>query len=135
MKTQNVKWSCSLSNGETVYEGKGNFKRIPGELSPYLKLKRYIKEQELEITSFSLYTDDNKRWNLPSKGSNPKFKAFDDSDRPKRYKFFRKVGADVISGVMENKEVYSIIEAEFENYKLQIWVSEKEPHPSWSLII
>jgi len=53
-------WKVSLSNGETFYEGKGNFEILAGEKSPWQRLKDYIQINELKITSLGIFTEDNK---------------------------------------------------------------------------
>jgi len=49
-----VRWVVSLSNGETIYEERGNYRKIEGELSPWQRLQAYITDNELEITSIVL---------------------------------------------------------------------------------
>lgn len=135
MKKQKVQWSVSLSNGETLYENKGNFQTIEGELSPYQRMLAFIVGKEVKITSMTLYTDDGHRWNLPSAGKNPKFKAFADAEKPVNYKFFRKLGQDVMNGEKGIPEIYSVIEAQYEDgKKIQVWV-DNETFNSWSVII
>lgn len=135
MTDSKVKWVISLSNGETHYEDKGDFKIIEGELSPYQRLLSYIKENNLTITSLGLFDDKNRRWNLPSLGKNPKFRAFDTAEKPLGYRFFRIMGADVLNGgEKENIDNYTVIEAQFKNYNLQLWVRDEEPCESWVLV-
>lgn len=131
--TPQVRWSVGLSNGQNYYEGKGDFEIVKGEISPWRKLNKHIDKKGVEITSISLYKG-NKRWNLPSAGNQPKFSAFDNAEKPKGYRFFRKVGFDIL-GKDGGEEHFAVIEAQYENYKLQTWVKDKEPYPSWSLII
>lgn len=133
-----VQFTASLSNGETIYEGKGNFQVIEGSLSPWQRLFKYVAENKLEITSLSLYYED-RRWNLPSRGKNPRFKEFSDIEQPIGFKFFRKAAKEQR---MENGEPqgeaqlvdkYACIEAEYKNKKLQVWVDENQN--SWSIIL
>ena len=133
-QTPQIKWSCSLSNGETLYEGKGNYEFQENALSPYNRLLQHIEKQGLEITSLSLYTDENQRWNLPSAGTNPRFSAFLNAEKPISYKFFRRIGATIAGGEMENKEQYAVIEAVYRDKILQTWVKE-DSLSSWSLIL
>lgn len=133
MKTR-VKWFASLSDGQTVYEDKGEYKTIKGELSPWQKLQENIKKNGLKITSLSLYADNGKRFNLPSAGKNPKFKVFAENPSPDSYNFFRKAGADIFNGKISSYEVYSVIEAIYTDKKLQLWVSEANNNV-WALII
>lgn len=130
----NVLFIAGLSNGETITEEKGNFQTITGELSPWQRLQKYIQEKGVTITSLSLYTKDGKRWNIPSNGNNPKFKAFGDAPKPISYKFYRRMGADVINnGGLKDEEIYAVVEAEYESVKIQVWVNDKS-FVSWSFI-
>ncbi len=136
MKDSKIKWSCSLNNGHTYYEGKNDYIEIAGELSPYLRLLKYIKEKELKITSACLYSDDGRRWNLPAVGRNPKFRVFDTAEKPISYKFFRMLGMDMdLGGNKTKEEIYSVIEAEYsDGKKLQTWVAQNGG-TSWSVIV
>ncbi len=131
MKTQ-VMWTVSLSNGETLYEGKNEYQIVAGEPSPWQRLNKYIDKNNLKITSISLYID-GRRFNLPSSGKNPKFKVFSDAEKPVAYNFFRKMGQDVL-GENRTTETFSIIEAIYKNKRLQVWVNN-ETLNSWSVII
>ena len=133
MNDSKIKWTCSLNNGETIYEEKGNYKKIDGEKSPWLRLQDYIEKNNLQITSLSLYNDKNERWNLHSAGNNPKFSAFDNAKKPIGYKFFKKMGADIVNGKQESAEFFVIIEADYGDFKLQTWVKDNT-NISWSFI-
>jgi hypothetical protein len=129
--TQLVGWGVSLSSGETFHENKNEYSVIQGQPSPWLRLSSYIKTHNLKITSLFLYNDCH-RWNLPSAGNNPRFSIFSEIEKPTSYRFFRKIGAD-ISG--EDQEQYAVIEAVYQDKKLQVFVNEKYPHASWSVIV
>jgi hypothetical protein len=136
-----VKWFAGLNNGENFYEGKGKFAEIKGESSPWNKFLIYLAENNLEITSLGLYTDDGKRFNLPSSGSNPKFKEFRNAEKPNYYQAFRKLATDVGAfgkekiEVKGNEELFTVAEAVYDKHLLQIWVSESNPDNCWNLII
>jgi hypothetical protein len=131
----NVKWQVSLNNGETLYEGKGNFVEVEGELSAWNKMIQYITENNLEITSLSLYTNSGQRWNLPSKGGNPKFRAFDIAQKPFKLQLERVQGMDWDD--QNNPDIYTTINAFYDYegviYKLSIWVDEKNTNNTWTL--
>ena len=129
--THNIFFTASLSDGSNIYEGKGDYKRIEGELSPWLKLKKHLDKEGLEITSLSLYTDDGRRWNLPSAGKNPKFREMEKIGEPTQFKFRRKLKRELNSG---NEKRYAVIEAQYQDYKVQVWVRDVEPYPSWSIV-
>lgn len=128
---RNVKFKAGLSNGETIFEGRGDFALLKGELAPWLRLLTYLKEKDLKITSLGLYTDKGHNYNLPSLGRNPKFKAFSECDKPDRLHYMRKLGQDFAP--MGTPESFAIVVAEYKNYSLEIWVSEENPDNSWVL--
>lgn len=137
METQNthkVHWIVGLSNGETAHEYKGNYTVITDELSPWQRLKRYTEENGVHITSLSLGTDDGRRWHLPSAGKNPKFRAFT-AEQPVGYRMFRMAAQEVRKdGVGDWGDLYTCIEATYEDgRKLQVWVAE-ETGASWTMI-
>ena len=132
--TQIVRWAVGLSDGSNAYEGKNEYQVKDNELSPWNRLLKHVSDQGLTITSLSLYTDANQRWNLPSIGKNPKFKAFDDAPNPVVYNFFRKYGQDILNGKEEPPTLFNVIEARYDDKVLQTWVSE-DGKASWSLIL
>lgn len=137
MRTQHtVNWGASLDNGETIYEGKGDYIAIEGELSPWQKLRKRMEDTGVRITSLSLYAADGRRWNLPSAGRNPKFRAFDAAPKPVGYRFFRKMGGDVLpSGDVVDEDRYTCIEAQYEDGRaVQLWVDEKTMN-AWTLLV
>lgn len=140
-----VNFQVSLDNGETIYEGKGDYQDFQdGRPDPWQRLLRYIVDNGFYITSISLYTDDGLRYNLPTAGKNPKFKAFSDSEKPIDYDFFRKMGREAhatnedgkikLTTPMEISDWYTVGEAIFNGHKLQIWVDELNPKNSWTLL-
>jgi hypothetical protein len=136
----NVKWQVSLSNGETFFEGKGNYQEIPHEKSPWQRLIKYIAENKLKITSIALYTDLGQSFNLPSSGKNPKFKAFLDAEKPIDYNMFRSLAreAHVVNMKAEKAKIsdwFTTIEAIYSNYKLQLWVDEQNTKNCWVLVV
>lgn len=137
MKTQhNVKWQVSLSNGETLYEDKGEYiEKDDGSLSPWNKLLEYIKDNELAITSLSLYTDDNQHFSLPSLGKNPKFNLFAIAPKPTTYKMFRAYAQDVMGESSGQEDLFTVAEAFYGNVVMQIWVNERNPKNCWTLLL
>jgi len=134
---QKVRWITSLNNGETLYEERGNFKTIKGELSPWQRLLVYIQDNSLEITSIALTYDERTRFNLPSAGKSPKFHAFSLAAKPVSFLFFRKLGGNVIDGQIdrETADHFAVIEATYEDgNKIQLWVDEANGN-CWTLII
>lgn len=135
MKTHRVKWSVSLSNGETYHEEKGDYCTVEAELSPWQRLLAYIAEQNVKITSLYLRTDDGRTYNLPSAGNNPRFKAFGDSQKPVDYNMHRRVAVDVMNGKQGLETVFTIARATLnDGKKMEIWVNE-ETLNSWVLVI
>lgn len=126
-----TRWKVGLSNGESFIEGKGRFECIPNELSPWLKLQNYLKQNNLHITSLSLFNEHGTH-NLPSAGKNPKFSPFANAEKPIAYNYFSYVGGDLRRvGVVDE---FLVIEAIYQKYKLQIWVDKKNDNNSWVLV-
>ena len=130
--TQKINWAVGLSDGSNLYENKGEYCEKKGELSPWLKLQKHLELNGVKITSLSLFTDDGRVWNLPSLGKNPKFADFGNLDRPIEYRAFHKVGFDIED--QGNTDRYVVIEAIYSDQRLQLWVSEKEPYPCWTIV-
>ena len=131
-------WSVSLSNGETIYEEKGDYTTIAGEISPWQRLLRYLAQnQDLEITSLSLYARDGRRFNLPSAGNNPRFRALQDVPQPVEYRMFRQTAwsTNQAGELLEGSEdLYTVAEAKYDNgTTLQLWVDNKTLN-SWSIV-
>ncbi len=141
MVTHQILWQVSLNNGETHQEGKGKFQEFEGELSPWNKLLEYLKMWKLEITSICLINPKTgATYNLPSKGKNPNFAPFRDSQKPIMYGMYRCIAMEKMRadsgefGDQETKEWYTVIKAQYPEYSLQIWVSEMNPKDSWTLV-
>ena len=128
---------ASLSNGQTIYEGKGDFAQKVGELSPWQRLLSYVAEESLTITSLSITTPDGRRYNLPSASNSPKFHAFQNAPKPHEIDFSRRMAGNVMdNGKIEDEEHYAVLEARYEDgKKVQLWVAEAEPHHCWTLIV
>jgi hypothetical protein len=139
MEIHNVKWQVSLSNGEIHQEGRGRFTEIAGELSPWQKLLRYMHDGHFVITALSLFTDDGRTFKLPSAGNNPKFKMFEQCGAPLDYNMLRAFGREAGYGddgqPESTSDLFTVAEAIYPDYKLQIWVNEHDPRSSWSVVI
>lgn len=132
----NVCWQVSLSNGETLFEEKGDYKWLPDVVSPWSRLMDYIVINGLEITSLALYTRDGKTYNLPSLGKNPKFQEFNKAQKPIDYQVSRKVSREMkfVDNVVQNTEtvsLYTVASAFFNGYELQLWVDENNTKNCW----
>jgi hypothetical protein len=141
MKRHNVKWQVSLANGETLFEDKGDFCEVDGQPSPWQKLLFYLAKNKTYITSLSLYTDSNQRFNLPSAGKSPKFKAFIEAPKPLGFQCFRKMGIDFNKGPDgkvrpdEGGDLFTVAQAKYADCFMEIWVDENSPKNCWGLII
>jgi len=147
METQStshhVKFKVSLSNGQTFYEGKPPFEEIPNDLSPWQRLIQYTIDNQCLITSLSLYTEDGKTFNLPSSGKNPKFREFAKLEKPIDYNVSRKIATEMDAIRTEQgietsnrriSEWYTIAEAIYPTYSLQLWVDEQDTRNCWVLV-
>lgn len=125
---QKARWFASLSNGENATEGKGKFKEIPGELSPWRRLLVYLKENNLYITGMQIRME-GKVWNLPSMADNPRFKT----SKPNSYNHFRLFSGDIGKKKIPD-ELYCVITAIYDDFEVQLWVNEATGNESWVTI-
>jgi len=126
LPVEKVKFVVGLSNGEILTEGKGILEK-DGTLSPWHKLQAYLKDNDLEIRSMSLYSKTkigNRHYHLPNE--NNKFKG----EVPKAYNCFRRYSGDVLVN-NARYEHYTVMEAIYDDYKVQLWVSETDPDKCW----
>jgi len=122
-----IQFVVGLSNGENLIEGEGILSIIEGEDSPWKKLQKYLKDKDLEIRSMSLYSKTevgNRHYHLPTQ--TPKFKG----EAPSGFKFFRWGAMEGLTR-QELVEHYAVAEGIFEDYKVQLWVSELDPDKMW----
>lgn len=126
-----TRWKVGLSNGAVHVEGHDLFQVVPGELSPWLKLMEYLKQRDLTITSLSIISGGD-TFNLPSAGNNPKFKAFADAKKPLSFNFYRMLGADLNGD--RKTDLFSVAEAVYTTYRLQLWVEDFNPQNCWVLV-
>jgi hypothetical protein len=125
-----ARWVAGLSNGEIAVEGNGKFEELPGELSPWQKLQKYLQDNNLEITSLKIQIR-GRSYNLPS--NSPRFGG----EIPVKYNYFRKIVGD-LSMTLANVEVverYICIEAIYDKYKIQLWVDETFKDEAWISVI
>ena len=125
MKTR---WTVSTSQGLNFTEGNAPYVEILGEPSPWVR----FKNDGHVITSLGMISSDGHIFNLPSAGKRPKFSDFDTQEKPLGYEVWRKVASEIIG---DREEVhYTVIEAIYQNFKLQIWVNDDNPSVSYSLV-
>jgi hypothetical protein len=141
MQSHRVLWNVSLSNGENFREGSGRFVEIEGGLSPWQQLKVYLLEWptgRIHITALWLTCPNGARHVLPSMGirHKPLLSKFHEAEPPTGLRCFRKLGGNATPGDPEikDKDLYTVGEATFETYKVQIFVSEHDPNLSWVLV-
>jgi hypothetical protein len=137
MQTQNVHWRVSLSSGETFTEGVGIFAEVEAGNSPWQKLLALVETDGTQITSLVLVTDDNRTFNLPAAGKNPKFRRFALAGKPDSYRCERALGTDrnVHGKIINEQDWFTIAVAVYNNYELQLWVSENDTRNCWVLVV
>jgi hypothetical protein len=136
MKTHNVGWKVSLSNGETFYEGKGAYEVQKGTPSPWHRLQDHIKSNDLKITSLSLYSKEGMNWHVHSPGNSPRFQEFEKEPKPVELRIFRAMtsGGGGINGAYVETH-FTVAQAKYPDYILQMWVSETDPKNCWAITL
>lgn len=144
MQSHRVLWNVSLSNGENFREGSNPFQEVEGELSPWQQLLAYIAHRGYYITSLWLSCPSGARHHVPSRGTrsttlnikpgdDPFLHAFHSGEKPSKLRCFRRQASDPTSPG-DPVDHYTIAEATFAKYKVQIFVSEYDPNVSWVLV-
>ena len=126
-----IKFKVGLSNGENLIENEGILLKVKGEDSPWWKLQKYIKDNDLEIRSMCLVSKTdvgNRHYNLPNDKN--KFNGL----VPLGFNCFRHYASDSLSGDAK-VEHYTCAEVYYKDYKVQLWVSEVDPDKSWVNIV
>lgn len=130
MRTSHVvRWAVSLSNGDTVHEGAGDYEEIQDDLSPWNRLQKHIENNALTITALWLWHPDGHRWVLPGAGGIDLRRAH--SANPTSVSCFRAFKS--FSDHTED-EVYTVARAEFGIAAVEMWVSEKDHRRSWVVV-
>ena len=137
MQSHRVLWNVSLSNGENFREGSGPFVEVEGGDSPWNQLLAYLHDEVgAHITAIWLTCPGGARHVLPSLGikHKPLLHAFHSAEPPISLRCFHRQASDPTKPG-EAKDLYTVAEATFKDYRLQIFVSEHDPNVSWSLVI
>lgn len=140
-----VSFIASLSNGQTVIEHKGHYAWIDGQPSPWQRLIKYTIENKLTINSLSLFTPHGATYTIPPAGGKPKFTGYNKKDevKPIDFEVKRFLAREMTIGAKDNKaevektdiaEFYTIAEAIYPDFILQLWVDELDPRHSWVVI-
>lgn len=136
----NAKWIASLSDGATFIEGVGNWWGDTTQHSPWFKLQKYLKKNNLHITGMRIQVwkpgEPTKTYNLPSmrltdSGQHDKF-CLRYPITPISYNYYRWSS----SGGVDDTEFdpYIEVQAVFEDFILSIIVCERTGNESWSIV-
>jgi len=111
-----IRWAVGLSNGESLVEGHGKVKRVAGELSPWHKLQKYMKENNLRIVSMSLVEGD-RHYNLP---------------QAKDYRCFKR--GEVYSSNRPSKNKICA-QAIYDDFVFEVWIDLNDTNKVWFKLI
>ncbi len=136
MRQHQALFQVSLSNGETIFEGKGDYQGIEGQPSPWQRLLSHLAVSAATITSLAIYAG-ARRYMLPSVGKGgPNFIAYQEAPRPIGFTFYRKLGQNLNATMQptSNAEVFAVAQATMpDGSKLELWVSDENPDNCWTL--
>lgn len=132
---------ASLSNGETITEGKGEWCWTKdGRPSPWNRLIRYAIDKKATITSLSLFTPGGATFTIPPVGK-ARFTGYaKETTKPLDYQVGRHLIRDMDVGAHGNDvevkdvqviEFYTYAEAIYADFSIQLWVNELNPLHSW----
>lgn len=135
-----TKWLASLSDGSTAIEGVAPFEMVPGELSPWLKLKAHMASCGISITGMRIQVEKpgeaTRTYNLPSlnktpAGNHEKWVTLRPRD-PARYDYRRWVTRTITCDGSERHHIE--IRAEYDGYAVSLFVDEDEGNESWVVV-
>ena len=106
-------------------EKRGKFAEVPGEISPWQKLRKYATENSLEIKSLQVNLDGH-IYNIPSAW--PKFGG----EIPVKFEYARRAAADVNKqGETQLADLFISISAIFESFTVTLWIDELRGKNCW----
>lgn len=135
-----TKWLAALSDGTTAVEGKGLFKEIEEELSPWQKLLIHLKEKDLHITGMRVQVsrrgESTKTYNLPSfnktpAGNHEKWVSIYPKN-PREYLYQRWVTKTLTDATPHRNQIE--IRAIYDDFVVSLFVCEDEGTESWVVI-
>lgn len=135
-----VRWLASLSNGETLVEGKGLLEEIKGEPSPWAKLIAYINANNLHITGLRVQvkkdSEPTKTYNLPSfnitkSGTHEKWNTVNPIT-PNSYDHYRWVTKAITDSSPTQRHIE--IRAIYDDFFVSLFVDELEGNECWTVV-
>jgi hypothetical protein len=145
-----TRWLASISDGSIALEGKAPFHVIPGELSPWLRLQRYLADNKLRITGLRIQVEVDgqpiRTYNSPSLSPKSRW-SYLNPVLPIRFDYFRRYARPFLAmdvkpgGSMEGiqatgpEEKHIEIHTIYPGFTLITIVEETEGNESWTVII
>lgn len=144
-----ARWLVSLSDGTMALEDKHPYENIPGQVSPYQRMIRHVRENKLDISGIRIQIEKEgeatRTYNLVSKSPKQKWGGLSPMI-PNELTYKRRVqqsgtaepneqgGYDVQTGSLIETHFIEI-HAIYDNFSLVTIVDEDSGTESWSLII
>ena len=135
-----TKWLASLSDGTTVIEGDPPFDFEPGEISPWQKLLKHIKNNDLSITGMRVQIE---RYGIPTMTINlPSLRTDGMTGTHERYTHIKPLlpikfehGRRIESTVGGSIDwSHLFISAVYEDYEVIVFVDEAEGNEAWVIV-
>lgn len=131
-----ISFIACLSNGEIAVENKTPWEWIDNSPSPWNRLIRYAAKKKVNITSVSLLLPNGKTLTLPLASGKSRFIGYANitpEEKPLDFEVKRYLER-AMQGTAQNgvatiekvgiREFYTIAEAIYKDFTLQLWVSE-----------
>ena len=135
-----TKWLASLSDGATIIEREGLVAEVPGGLSSWQQLLRYLEEKNLHITGMRIQASQSggpvQTYNLPSfnrtpKGNHERWVTLKPIS-PISYNYFRWVTKALSDSTSARHQIE--IRAIYTDFTVSLFVDENEGNESWVVV-
>jgi hypothetical protein len=126
-----IRWVATLSNGETAVEHSGDYQIIPGERKPWVRLTKFLVENDLYLTSLRLNFK-GRTVHLPR----PNFDRFGLNQLSKEPLFYslqyNLEGEIKNGGILEQKHFIDLV-SHYDTYEVH-FIQDLEGHTSWVVV-
>ncbi len=126
-----VKWVATLSDGTTAAEESGEWKEIPGERKPWVRLMEYTNKNRLHLTSLRLNID-GKTIHMP-RGDFDRFNFNETQIAPNSYSLTYHIEGEFVGAII-NEERFIDLAAHFDGYAVHYLQNITDPNLSWIIV-
>jgi len=126
-----VKWVATLSDGTTAAEESGEWKEVPGEKKPWVRLVEFAGKNKLYLTSLRLNID-GRTIHMP-RDAFDRFNFNETQMVPNSYSLTYHLEGE-LSGAIINEERFIDLAAHFDGFAVHYLQNITNPNLSWVIV-